>query len=145
MFIYLDDTSIYAEPEFSDKVPEVLKRAFTATVRSYNDANYAAAMTQARRTMEGLFKYLVEAEKRDLRLVDLIDYVAKNKDLAEPISKLSHAIRSGGNIGAHFDMETEPSKEIAFQLLELLHYLVEFLYEIPSKISQLESEIQKPM
>lgn len=130
-------------PEEYDDVPLQLRRALIATIECYNAGIYTAATVAGRRTLEGIFKYLVNEDKRNQSLARLIETVKAEKDLSEPLSALSHAIRSGGNLGAHFDMEHEPDENVARQIVELLSYLISYLYVLPAKINQLEVALGK--
>ncbi|MGE6741708.1 DUF4145 domain-containing protein [Allorhizobium pseudoryzae] len=130
-------------PPFEDAavLPEPLRRALSATIESYNARIYTAAAVSGRRTLEGIFKFLVAEDKRNLPLAKLIDAVREQKDLSAPLSQLSHAIRAGGNLGAHFDIENEPSEAVARQMVELLSYLISYLYVLPARIQQLEADL----
>jgi hypothetical protein len=98
----------------------------------------------ARRTLEGIFKYLVPEEKRGMPLAKLIEQVRDGEDLAKPLALLSTAIKDGGNLGAHFDMEREPDQELARQMVELLDYLIPYLYVLPNEIKKLERKLDRP-
>lgn len=76
-------------------------------------------------------------------LYKLIETATQQTDLAAPLRSLSHAIRSGGNLGAHFDMEREPDEAVARQIVELLSYLISYLYVLPARIQQLEEDLGK--
>ncbi len=65
------------------------------------------------------------------------------KDLAAPLNALSHAIRQGGNLGAHFDMVKEPDEQLAKKMVALLEYLITYLYELPAEIEQIEKSLEK--
>ena len=82
-------------------------------------------------------------EKRNTTLAKLIEHTKANVDLAAPLTSLSHAIRDGGNLGAHFDMEKEPNESLAKQMVELLEYLISYLYVLPKEIADLESSLGK--
>ncbi|CAN5784469.1 hypothetical protein BH24DEI2_BH24DEI2_26460 [soil metagenome] len=109
----------YSHPEFLSDLPEPLQRAFTSTVDALNSRNYVAPAVCARRTLEGIFKYLAPEGKRNTTLAKLIEYTKVNVDLAAPLTSLSHAIRDGGNLGAHFDMEKEPDELLSTPNLNL--------------------------
>ena len=106
-----------------------------------NSSNFAATTVCARRTLEGIFKYLVPEKEQKKPLAQLIEHVKSNNDLAAPLQSLSHAIRDGGNLGAHFDMEKEPDAVIARQMVEFLEYLISYLYVLPKEINALESSL----
>ncbi|PXV64931.1 uncharacterized protein DUF4145 [Sinimarinibacterium flocculans] len=143
VYMYPVAKNHYPNPEFAPDIPEPLQRAFVSTIEAFNSKNYAATAVCARRTLEGIFKYLVEEDKRDAPLARLIEQVKTSKDLAAPLTSLSHAIRDGGNLGAHFDMEKEPNEALARHMVELLDYLISYLYVLPEEIKKLEQSLGK--
>lgn len=143
VYMYPPAKNHYPAPEFQSDIPQALQNAFISTIDAYNSRNYAATAVCARRTLEGIFKYLVPEEKRGASLVRLIEHVKGNTDLAAPLTSLSHAIRDGGNLGAHFDMEKEPDQVLAKHMVELLDYLISYLYVLPKEIKKLEESLGK--
>ena len=142
VFMHPPAASHYPVPEFSLNVPEPLQRAFVSTIDSLNTKNYTATAVGARRTLEGIFKFMVADEsKRPNNLEKLIDHVTSTADLAKPLKALSHGIRGGGNLGAHFDPDNEPSAALARQMVELLGYLISYLYVLPQQIENLEQSL----
>ncbi|WP_370599577.1 DUF4145 domain-containing protein [Pseudomonas nitroreducens] len=142
-YMFPSPTSGYPQPNLPANVPDPLQRAFRSTIDSLNTRNFPATAVCARRTLEGIFKYLVAKDDREKSLYALIDQVKKNNDLAAPLETLSHAIRSGGNLGAHFDDENEPTEAMAHRMVELLDYLISYLYVLPSQITDLEKQLGK--
>lgn len=142
IFMYPPRLNNYVSETQGD-VPEKLMRSYQSTVDSYNSQNYPATAVGARRTLEGIFKYLVPEADRTKNLFQLIEQVTQQPTLAAPLTTLSHAIRDGGNLGAHFDPEAEPTEQMARQMVELLSYLIKFLYVLPKEIQKLESSMGK--
>lgn len=130
-------------PEELDRLPAPLRQSLVSAIDNYNAGIYTGAAVLGRRTLEGIFKYLVPEAKRKLPLVKLIDAVIEEQDLAAPLRSLSHAVRSGGNLGAHFDPENEPDEAVARQMVELLSYLISYLYVLPARIESLETELNR--
>jgi hypothetical protein len=130
-----------AAREFGLLVPEPLKRSYVSTVRALDSNNYVATAVCARRTLEGIFKYALPPGQETLNLHRAIQRVQETRDLAKPLTTLSHAIRQGGNLGAHFDAEREPTAQLAEQMVELLEYLIEYLYTLPADIARLEESL----
>lgn len=143
IFMYPVSLHAYPHPILPETVPIALQRALNSTIDSLNAKNFPATAVGARRTLEGIFKYLVTEEKRKKPLFQLIDEVKSNNDLAQPLESLSHAIRTGGNLGAHFDDENEPTEPMARKMVELLDYLISYLYVLPSRITDLEKNLGK--
>lgn len=130
-------------PDLPTDVPSKLQESFFATIDSFNARNYTATTVCARRTLEGIFKFLVSEDKRNANLAKLIDSAKDKVDLAAPLTALSHALRDGGNLGAHFDPEKEPNETIARKMVELLQYLILYLYVLPSEIKKLEQDLER--
>lgn len=143
VFMHPSRVTNYVAEEAATDVPEKLMRSYISTVDSYNSQNYPATAVGARRTLEGIFKYLVPEEDRTKSLFHLIQQVTQQSTLAAPLTTLSHAIRDGGNLGAHFDPDAEPTEQMAKQMVELLSYLIKFLYVLPKEIEKLESSMGK--
>lgn len=143
VYMYPPAKNHYPAPEFHSDIPQALQNAFVSTIDAYNSRNYAATAVCARRTLEGIFKYLVPEGKRNASLMRLIEHVKSDTDLAAPLTSLSHAIRDGGNLGAHFDMEKEPDQVLAKHMVELLDYLISYLYVLPKEIKNLEESLGK--
>ncbi len=143
VYMYPPAKNYYASREFAPDIPELLQRSFVSTVDAFNSRNYVATAVCARRTLEGIFKNLLPEEKRGSNLAKLIEDAKTEVDLAAPLGSLSHAIRDGGNLGAHFDAEKEPSQLLARQMVELLDYLISYLYVLPSQIKGLEQGLGK--
>lgn len=135
--------SFFQASSLSAEVPEPLKRSFASTVDAFNARNFVATSVCCRRTLEGIIKYLLPEDKRKGNLIRLIDLAAASLDLAAPLKSLSHAIRDGGNLGAYFDEEREPTEELARQMVELLDYLIAYLYVLPGQIAGLEQSLGK--
>ncbi len=138
VYIYPSGGDFSGKFDLSESVPEPLRRAFQSTLKSYNAGIYTATAATGRRTLEGVFKYLLPDEDQGKTLYQMIELVAKTEDLSKPLLSLAHAIRGGGNLGAHFDVEREPDAEVARKIVELLGFLIDYLYVLPRKIELLE-------
>lgn len=143
VYMWPPATGRYSPPELPSHIPEPLRRAFISTADVLNTKNYTSTAVSARRTLEGIFKYLLPDEGRQTNLMNMIERATKELDLAAPLKSLSHAIRGGGNLGAHFDSEREPDAALARQMVELLEYLISYLYVLPNQIKALEESLGK--
>lgn len=135
-------TVFYPQPYFPDNMPDPIKRSMTSAIDSFNNGNYTAAAVTGRRALEGMFKYLVPASDRGKALYALIEQVKSSPDFSENLTKLSHLVREGGNLGAHFDEDREPDQEMARQVVEMTDYLSAYLYTLPETIKALEQSIK---
>jgi len=129
--------------QFGDEVPERLKRAFDSAVMAYNNQNYVAAMVMVRRSLEGIFKLRPSVQPGTKNLVNLIQEASDGSDMSGQLERLAHAIRDGGNLAAHFDLETDPDRMTAQYLVELVEYLIEYFFVLPTHIEKLEGLLDK--
>jgi Domain of unknown function (DUF4145) len=123
-----DEVIVYMFPECmgyrkvlftTSEIPDPIKRSYESTVNAFDSKNYTATAVCCRRTLEGIFKYRLPDGKKNLPLARAIDETKSSEDLAKPLNNLSHAIRQGGNLGAHFDME--------------------YLYTLPNQIERIDN------
>ncbi len=57
-------------------------------------------------------------------------------DLQQPLLTLSDLLRKGGNMSTHFSPSYEPDKETTEAMLDLVEYLLEYLYTLPGMIME---------
>lgn len=146
VFLHPDPTNYIPHPADIGALPDPLRRAFLATIDAFNAGNYAATAVSGRRTLEGIFKVILSRDAGRKSLNELIKLASQEIDLAAPLTKLAHAVRDGGNLGAHFDMENEPDEQVAKQIVELVDYLISYLYVLPRRIEALEDTLNsKPI
>jgi len=142
IFMYPPIKSYRHVKDYSKYIPENLQKAYESTLNSYNSKNYIATAVSCRRTLEGIFHYLL-AEKKEKVLAKSIEKAKTEIDWSAPLNTLAHMIRHGGNLGAHFDEEKEPNEEVAKSMVELLEYLLEYIYELPADIEELKNNLDK--
>lgn len=123
-------------------VPDRIRRAYLETVGVFNAGVWSATATCTRRTLEGLVNELLAADSAG-PLAARIKDLSSSADLAKPLTTLSNLLREGGNIGAHFDLDREPDQEMARAMLDLLDYLLEYVYGLPAMIEALKTRIDK--
>ena len=144
-------TRLFVDPSYEDVrapmegielAPERVQKAYQDTLATLNSGISSAVATLARKTLEGIVKlsYPNPEGTRDRSLFKLIRDLPQSKDLGRPIAELAHAMREGGNLGAHFDLEQDTDDKVAGKMVELLEYLIEYLYVIPSRVDALKRD-----
>lgn len=122
--------------------PTALNRAYISAVNVYNAGEWNGAASLSRRLLEGIAKNILPNSKHDKPLHVQIQSLPDHRDLKQPFITLAHAIREAGNMGAHFDIR-EANEETATLMLDLLEYLMEYLYLLPKQINQLDEAIRR--
>lgn len=143
-----DDVYIHPSPapqrqpiEGADLMPAAVRKAYQDVIDVYNAGVWNAAATMTRRTLEGIVNNLLPEEKGPL--ARQLEELGKSPDLAKPLITLSHSVRQGGNIGAHFDLARTPDRATAEAMLDLIEYLIEYIYTLPKRIEELDGRIDR--
>ena len=124
-----------------DEFSEELQRAYASAINVYNVREWTAAAVLCRRLLEGVTLSLIPASKRKGSLYHQLQSLPEYKDLKAPLLTLADAIRKGGNLGAHFDLDKEPNEDTVTLMIDLLDYLLEYLFILPKKIDKLHDAI----
>ncbi|WP_424950980.1 DUF4145 domain-containing protein [Deinococcus sp.] len=144
-------TRLYIDPSFEDArlpmpgidlAPERIQKAYMDTLATLNSGIPSAVATLARKTLEGVVRlsYPNPDGLRDRSLFKLIRDLPQSMDLGRPINELAHAMREGGSLGAHFDLDQDTDADAARKMVELLEYLIDYLYVIPRRIGALKRD-----
>lgn len=141
LYIYPEPRNDRSTIDGFDLLPEPIQRAYRDTVKVYNTGVYGAAATLCRRTLEGIVDELQEG-KQNGSLFKRLEKLGESVDLAKPLITLSHAVRQAGNLGAHYDLEKEPDKQTVEATLDLIEYLLEYVYTLPKRIDALNSYVE---
>lgn len=119
-------------------LPSTVERAYEVALKTYGIEPIAFAVLVGR-TLEFVCQER-SAKGRDLNAM-LKDLVAKG-ELPEVIANMAHGLRFFRNISAHAS-EIEVSREDAAVLRDLCEAVLEYVYEAPSMIKQLEERISQ--
>lgn len=123
---------------FSDR----LQRAYAAALKALSHGDPEATAVHCRRVLEGITGDLLPSENRPKTLARRIESLAQHNDLlAKPLLDLSRSLKDGGNLGAHFDDETDTTYDDAAHMLGLLENLITYLYVLPQRIKRFREEV----
>lgn len=131
-----------AEIMDNNSLAEPLKRAYRSTVNVVNVQEWSATAVMCRRLLEGITKSTLPTDLQKETLAKQLAALPKHVDLGKPLLELAEAVRKGGNFGAHFDLEREPTEQVATLMLELCEDLMEYLFALPSRIDELNGKLQ---
>ncbi|QFT57227.1 hypothetical protein FIU94_00200 [Sulfitobacter sp. THAF37] len=131
---------LIAPVELPEKLPAALSSAVRDAEAAYRAGLYSPAVTCAGRALEGLLKHILR--EKDTSLYKLIDIFCESEEATKPIKKLSHTMREGRNVAAHFDENIIPDQKSAEIMIELLHYLVSYLFLFSEKAEKLSTKLR---
>jgi hypothetical protein len=128
--------------EGADLLPERIRTTYLDTLKTYNSGIWRGTTVFSRVTLEGVVADLMGQTKGKDSLAAQIKQLSTAVDLAQPLITLADAVRSGGNIGAHFDHQKEANQETAEAILDLIEYLLEYVYTLPAMVQTLDKRIK---
>jgi len=120
-----------------------LKRAYESAVNVLNTKEWSATAVMCRRLLEGITKSVLPTELHKQPLGKQLESLPAHRSLDKPILELADAVRRGGNLGAHFDLEKEPDEQVATLMLDLCEDLLEYLFTLPTRIDDLHKKIEE--
>ena len=82
-------------------IPKPLVDAYEESVAALNAELWSSAAVNARRTLEGLTKLLMDSPSDRRPLAKLLRELPKTVDLSAPIVDVAELVKDGGNLGAH--------------------------------------------
>lgn len=117
---------------------------YRSAVDTYNTNQWAACAVLCRRTLEGIVqRKFPDIAKRNDSLAAQLNELSATTTLLTPIRNVTEALRKGGNAGAHFDIELNPDHEVASLMLDLLDFVVEYIFTLEEKSRSLKRRVQR--
>lgn len=119
-----------------------LKKAYQSALNVLAIGEAEATAVTCRRVLEGITRSILPKDAKQTNLYRSIAALTKEHDkLAKPLVELSDTLRVGGNLGAHFNDESETSIEDARRMMDLLDYLITYLFVLPTQIHRFKTEV----
>lgn len=127
--------------EGSDSLGSALSREYGNMLRAYNARIWDSAATNCRRVMECIIADKVGESGKHKPLYEGIKELSTSAELADPLIDLSDKLRKGGNLGAHFTGDRSTDRETAEIMVSLSEYIIEYMYILPARVSDLEARL----
>ena len=118
--------------------PKSIRSKFEAAVKSLH-IDKEICMIALRKVLEMICK---DQGVTEGKLFDNINELATKGVFPSELKDCSHLIRRIGNDGAHHDVEAITIWEIK-DVISLVEFIIQYLYEIPNKINNLEKKYEK--
>lgn len=121
------------EAHLSKDIPEEIASAFAEATSTLYAQCPRATVVMARRTLEA-----VTADKGETQgvLADRLKALAAKGILLPDLAEWAREVRVIGNTGAHYDPLSQASMEDARDLMNFLHELLRFLYDLPADLKR---------
>ena len=119
-----------------------LERVYRSAIDSYNHGLWNPVAVMCRQTLEGIVQVLDPNGKKG-PLFQQLDAMLQKPELLEPLKKLAQTLRTGGNLGAHFDSTMSTDEEFATQMLDLLDFFLEYTFVLRKRADSLAEYFNK--
>ncbi len=120
-----------------------VQRAYTSAVNMYNAREWTGTLVIVRRTLEDIAQRFVTPEVQKLHFSKQVEALRKSKDFSEPVATLADGLRRSGPLKPFFELEQQPDREIATLALDLLTYLIEYMFAVPARVAGLQERIEQ--
>jgi hypothetical protein len=122
----------------SEKIDNTrISKAYREAVKAFNDSSPSLVISACGRIVEAIGKIKFPNSKGITNIGALFNNLRKElkavpafKEILMPFIDLGEALRLGRNPGSHFDLETDPTLELAGKVLDLTEFLLEYIYVI---------------
>lgn len=119
-------------------------KLYKSIIRLYNMDEYAASVSACGRLVEAVGKTRLSGSKPVNTIGALFkkleDEVKKNggftSEVIRPFLSLGEAIRLGRNPSDHFDLEIEPTQELAEKIIDLIEFFMTYIYELSGEVEK---------
>jgi hypothetical protein len=125
----------------SEGIDDSLKRAYKSSISAYNIQDWNGTAAHCGRVLEGITKLLLPEPYNTRPLAQMLQILPEHINLSDPIIHLADAIKEGRNIGAHFDQEKDTDSKTATLMMDLLEYLLEYIFVLPERIELIRSRL----
>ena len=126
-----------------------IQMAYKSSVELYNANEHVASIASCGRVLEGISKTKITGSQSKASIGKLFKKLEKGlEDKSEfiefirPILSLGEALRLGRNPSDHFDLAVEPSRELAGKILDLIEFLMTYIYVMPGESQRVEEMIK---
>lgn len=129
-------------------ISEALREAYTEATSTLAGRHWSSSANQARRTLEGLVKHLLEDHGYAMPdrpvLAHLLAALPKHVDLGKPLTDTAEAVKDGGNLASHYDALTTATPDLAVRMVELVEAMVDYLLVLPDMVDRLRTVLESP-
>lgn len=143
----------YPVPNIRNLVVQELpdKKIFNSykhAVDAFNQRMYPLSLVACGRVLEGIGKTKFPNASAVKQIAALFNTLRKELkktpeyiEILQPLLELGEALRIGRNPGGHFDLEVEPSRELADKVIDLTEFFLRYIYVISDETSKINDII----
>ncbi|NQU10568.1 hypothetical protein HQ590_07255 [bacterium] len=124
-----------------DLLPPHIAKAYHDALGVFNAALWSATGTCCRRTLEGVTGQLLGKPAAGAVLAEQVQQLSQAVDLDHPLKTLAEALRPGGPVDKHFNLQQEPDPETAQAMLDLIECALAYLFTLPAMIDRLQQKL----
>jgi hypothetical protein len=144
---YIYDLQALKQPihqiEHLPNVPKDLIRAYRSAINVYLSKEHAATAVMSKRVIESILKHFLNEKSKGQPLAQQLDLLPNHLDLAKPIQALSHLLKPDSSLNRMLELDIEMDGETTTLLMDLLEYLIEYLFILPGKIEVTQNKLSK--
>ena len=141
---------IVSESNLPPGMTNRLHRSYAAAVRNYNSGDWTSSVSASSNVIEGIGKSSFPRSDGKATISKLFSDLSislrstpEYATILRPITGLNDALCVSRNPGSHFDTEKDPNQELAAKLLDLVEFLLRYVYLLPGEAQELKKIVSE--
>ncbi|MCR3920930.1 MAG: hypothetical protein NUK65_00205 [Firmicutes bacterium] len=123
-----------------EAVPERITENYLEALDTFRHNYFKATTSMIRASLEDIFKTLLDqGDVKDLACV--LATLAQKINLTAKIEDIATSIHANSNLLPHFELDKMPNQHTAAALLDLLEFILMFVYVMPADAKRLQLEL----
>lgn len=124
-------------------IPKDLIRAYRSAINVHQTRENSATAVMSKRVIESILKHFLKEKSKGQPLSQQLEILPNHVDLAKPIQSLSQLLHAESSLNKMLELESEMDYETTSLLVDLLEYIIEYLFVLPGKIEVTHNKIAK--
>lgn len=125
--------------------------AYKNSIDTYNSGMWSPSVSSSGRVIEAIGKSFFPSTDGSETIRELFTKLRTSlnsnsnpdyKTLLMPILNLDKTLALSRNSGSHFDLSKEPDKDVANKLIDLVEFLLRYIYLIPGEAKDLDEAVR---
>lgn len=116
---------------------EKVMRAYKSALEAFNSENWDASVSLCGKTLENIARSELGFTEQSGNLAQLMEKLIHHINTDQPFIDMATALKSGGGLGSHFNLESENNQETAAVTLDVIECFISYNYVFGAKLRHL--------
>lgn len=123
-------------------IHEKVMRPYEASLSAFNSGNWDAAVSLCGKALENIARGELSFTEHSGSLAQLMERLVHQINTDRPFLELSSALKDGGGLAEHFNLERCSSREVASATIDLIECFVNYIFLFRTRLKKLIKLVQ---